>query len=338
MRFNKETQVGTLALIAFGILYGGVYFLKGKKIFSLGDNSYYVMYRQGGVTRGQPVMLNGMKVGEVSKVELQYKAGNQIKAKLDIDKRVQPTTQSVAKLTSGNLLGGRIIDLKLGEGGQPLKQNGIIKGEVTQGFTDEVMETTLPVLNDIRSTSAIINELATSLAKNQRSITSAILNLEVATQGVRHYIETNQKLFDKGTRSAAKVLGVLADERHGVKPVFQNLSKVTEQLRQANIQKSIGHIESTLASLEHIATQLSADNNSLGLLLHDRQLYDEMHYSMREARQLLYSVRHYPSRYLHVSLLGRKAPPPPPAASRREVPSQAPSEVEKGTADPAVLD
>ncbi|MBP6094693.1 MAG: MCE family protein, partial [Cytophagaceae bacterium] len=83
---SNELKVGFLALLAFLILYFGFNFLKGNDVFS-SSNIYYVTYDNvDGLTSSNQVLLNGIEVGKVKKVELLPENGNKIKVTLRINK------------------------------------------------------------------------------------------------------------------------------------------------------------------------------------------------------------------------------------------------------------
>ena len=110
---NNELKVGFLALIAFLILYFGFNFLKGNDLFS-SSRTYYVQFDNvDGLMPSNQVMVNGVEVGKVKKVSLDPEKGNKIVVELRINKSLQIPSESLAILSDGALLGGKIIRLEL---------------------------------------------------------------------------------------------------------------------------------------------------------------------------------------------------------------------------------
>jgi len=64
---SKEIKVGLLAVVALVALAIGFNFLRGSNILS-SNKTYYAIYpKVDGLNVGAPVILNGIKVGQVKK-------------------------------------------------------------------------------------------------------------------------------------------------------------------------------------------------------------------------------------------------------------------------------
>jgi phospholipid/cholesterol/gamma-HCH transport system substrate-binding protein len=128
-----ETAMGLLVLALAGAFL----------IYSLGvtgadrTRSGYVITARfgevGALTPGAKVSVAGVKVGTVSKITLDPKTFLAV-ARLDIDSKVKLPSDSTAKITSDNLLGGAHISIAPGGALDDLKPGGEI--ENTQGAVD----------------------------------------------------------------------------------------------------------------------------------------------------------------------------------------------------------
>ena len=147
---NNELKVGFLALIAFLILYFGFNFLKGNDLFS-SSRTYYVQFDNvDGLMPSNQVMVNGVEVGKVKKVSLDPEKGNKIVVELRINKSLQIPSESLAILSDGALLGGKIIRLEL-KGSTLLPEGSTIKSMTEKGLTSLLKERALPVLSNADS-------------------------------------------------------------------------------------------------------------------------------------------------------------------------------------------
>ena len=101
---SKEFKVGLIALIAGVLLYYGFNFLKGKDFFSP-TNKFYVLYDNvDGLNKSNPVIINGLAVGRVSRIQLLQDAQNLILVELDIDENIQLGDSTVASLSNTDFL------------------------------------------------------------------------------------------------------------------------------------------------------------------------------------------------------------------------------------------
>jgi phospholipid/cholesterol/gamma-HCH transport system substrate-binding protein len=142
---SNELKVGFLASIAFLILYFGFNFLKGNDIFS-SARIYYVEYDNvDGLMVSNQVMVNGIEVGKVKKVEIQPSKANKILVTLRLSQDIVIPDKTVAVLSDGALLGGKIIRLRL-EGKGNLAEDSFLKGETEVGVTALLKERAIPVI------------------------------------------------------------------------------------------------------------------------------------------------------------------------------------------------
>lgn len=120
MNISKEAKVGILALVSFVILYLGFNYLKGSDLFS-STNKYIVVYDNvDGLVASNPVMLNGLSIGRVKSVDLMQDHQNKLLVVLEINNKIVVRSKTEAILADGGLLGGKMINLKMGSG-KPLE-------------------------------------------------------------------------------------------------------------------------------------------------------------------------------------------------------------------------
>lgn len=308
MNFSKEAQIGFFAIIALGMLYWGGNFLKGKEIFSRNTRYYTIYDRAPGLIVSTPVMLSGIQVGRVTKVELLPEKDYKTKVTLEIDEKLKLplTTTTLAALRDQSLLGGKLIDIMLSKEGEPLKPHDQIIGTVDRNLTDAFMESTLPVINNIKNTSKLINDFTHALLENQNKINAAFSNLEKSTEAVKEIIVANQENFNITSDSVAKVVKAMSDDKKGVVPLLENLNSLTEKADSIEFAEGINAFNHIMVEVEKAAKKLERRESFLGKLLYEKELYVNLNNSFKQIKLLSEDLRKNPFRYVNVSIFGRK--------------------------------
>src|SRR5688572_30833830 len=164
MKVSKEFKVGLFMVLTITLLYFGFNFLKGIDFFST-SNKYYAVYENvDKLTESNQIFLNGYAVGRVSKIQIQQRL-NRVLVELDIDSEIELTDSSVA-LLNGELLGGRYIQLDIGNGGRKLEAKDTVRSEVAKGIMDFFQQNAQPVASNLQVTLRNLNIILEGLARN----------------------------------------------------------------------------------------------------------------------------------------------------------------------------
>ncbi len=303
MKITKEVKIGIFVIIVLSMFYIAIRFAKGLGISSFGKNSYYTIYDKGGLRPGDSVSINGLYVGSVNKVTF-LKEGFRAKVDFSVRNDIELTDRVTALLSGGGFLGGR-NSIKLvfeKEIGKPLEPGSEIPGKIEPGVTEEIVENTIPVLNDIKATSAIIGEMTAGLAKNTYKINSAITNLELMTFTLKDYFIKNKQLFDDITRNVSKVLVAFADEKQGLGPLVANINNTVGKISTIDTDS----INKSFKEIRFILEKMQSNVGTAGRLINDPQLYQNINQTIESLNSLLINLKEQPGRYVRFSLFGRR--------------------------------
>ena len=148
MKFSKEARIGLLVELAILIFFAGFYFLKGANIFS-GENEYYVYYEQvQGLQPSSPVQIKGLSIGRVSAIELN--GGDKVKVTIAVNKKTRIPKNSIALLTSTDLLGTKAISLELSNSTEEAEEETVLPSRIEGGIIDALSVEITPLLRDMR--------------------------------------------------------------------------------------------------------------------------------------------------------------------------------------------
>jgi phospholipid/cholesterol/gamma-HCH transport system substrate-binding protein len=88
--------------------------------------------------------------------------------------------------------------------------------------------------------------------------------------------------------------------------VLDNTGELTGKLNQIDVAATMAKVDATLQNVQQMTEALNSKKGSLGLLMNDPTLYNNLNATMRSADSLLIDLRAHPKRYVHFSVFGKK--------------------------------
>lgn len=297
MKLTKEIKIALVAIVGILVMYFGINFLKGMNLFST-NNAYYMTFDDiQGLGASTPIYADGYKVGTVDGLEYDYKENGPIKVKVDINKDLRIPQGSKAEIVK-DLMGNLQVNLLLANNPRErVEPGGIIPGAVNGGMMDKaanlvpVVEKMLPKLDSIlTSVNALLADPA--LAASLHNVETITSNLTVSTRELNTLMAGLNK----------QVPGMVG-KANGV---LDNTNRLTANLASLDVQGTLNKVNQTLESAHQFTEKLNSNQGSLGLLMNDTKLYDNLTSTMSHADSLVIDLKAHPKRYVHFSVFGRK--------------------------------
>lgn len=297
MKLTKEIKIALVAIVGILVMYFGINFLKGMNLFST-NNAYYMTFDDiQGLGASTPIYADGYKVGTVDGLEYDYKENGPIKVKVDIIKDLRIPQGSKAEIVK-DLMGNLQVNLLLANNPRErVEPGGIIPGAVNGGMMDKaanlvpVVEKMLPKLDSIlTSVNALLADPA--LAASLHNVETITSNLTVSTRELNTLMAGLNKQVPGMVRKANGVL--------------DNTNRLTANLASLDVQGTLNRVNQTLESAHQFTEKLNSNQGSLGLLMNDTKLYDNLTSTMGHADSLVIDLKAHPKRYVHFSVFGRK--------------------------------
>ena len=297
MKLTKEIKIALVAIVGILIMYFGINFLKGMNLFST-NNAYYMTFDDiQGLGASTPIYADGYKVGTVDGMEYDYKENGPIKVKVDINKDLRIPLGSKAEIVK-DLMGNLQVNLLLANNPRErVEPGGVIPGAVNGGMMDKaanlipVVEKMLPKLDSIlTNVNALLADPA--LAASLHNVETITSNLTVSTRELNTLMAGLNKQVPGMVRKANGVL--------------DNTNRLTANLASLDVQGTLNKVNQTLESAHQFTEKLNSNQGSLGLLMNDTKLYDNLTSTMSHADSLVIDLKAHPKRYVHFSVFGRK--------------------------------
>ena len=297
MKLTKEIKIALVAIVGILVMYFGINFLKGMNLFST-NNTYFITFDDiQGLGASTPIYADGYKVGTVDGMEYDYKENGPIKVKVDINKDLRIPQGSKAEIVK-DLMGNLQVNLLLANNPRErVEPGGVIPGAVNGGMMDKaanlipVVEKMLPKLDSIlTSVNALLADPA--LAASLHNVETITSNLTVSTRELNTLMAGLNKQVPGMVRKANGVL--------------DNTNRLTANLASLDVQGTLNRVNQTLESAHQFTEKLNSNQGSLGLLMNDTKLYDNLTSTMSHADSLVIDLKAHPKRYVHFSVFGRK--------------------------------
>jgi phospholipid/cholesterol/gamma-HCH transport system substrate-binding protein len=306
VNLTKEFKVGLFALIGGIILYLGFNYLKGADLFS-STRRYFVIYdRIDGLTVSNAVMLNGMNVGRVEKIRMLTERNNQLLVTLEINENVALGDSSKAVLTDSDLLGGKTIDIEVGKSSNRLSaEDTLIAGKV-QGITDILQQKAVPVLDNLDSTAVALYQIMREFEGTATILKSTLQNFEQSSSTVNTMMRENRSSVKQITANFSKLSSSLVETEKSLKPIIGKMDRFADTLNQMQLAKAVDNANKSMQELNAMMTKINRGEGSLGKLVNNDSLYNNLNSTSHSLDLLLKDVKENPRRYINVSVFGRR--------------------------------
>ena len=297
MKFTKEIKIALVAIFALVVLFFGMQFLKGLSILS-SNNSYFVAFADAtGLSTSSPVYANGYRVGVVKALNYDYAPDGNIIATLELDQQMRVPAGSKAELAS-DLLGNIKINLVLAD--DPLHMLAV--GDTIPGAAE------VGVMSKIGGMLPAIEKMVPKLDSIMSSLN--ILLADPALRNTLHNVEGMTANLDATSRELRTLSASLNSEVPGMlqktNGVLDNTQQLTANLSTIDVADMMAKVDRTLKNVEEMTQRLNNAEGTLGLLMRDKSLYQNLTRTAADADSLMIDLKQHPKRYVHFSIFGKK--------------------------------
>ncbi|MBB1138935.1 MlaD family protein [Myroides sp. WP-1] len=300
MKISREIRTAILVLGAIALFIWGYSFLDGRNIF---DNStkYYVEYDNvEGLTTSSNVTINGLVVGKVSRININAQTGKLV-VELMMSHPISIAKSSVATIYSPGLIGGKGISIDPKFGNTDYAESGhYLKGEVQFDITEKLVGELEPLKTKVDE--VLQNANAMLLAVNgildeqmQADLKSSVAELKGTLAGANKLMRGVEPQLN-GTMANLNVMS-------------KNFVGLSQELNELDINGTFANLQQASANIDKILADIENGNGSVGKLLKDEELYNNLTGASKELELLMRDLKEHPKRYVHFSIFGKKATP-----------------------------
>lgn len=303
VKLSKEIKTAIVVLMGIACFIFGFNFLKSTPIFSTNDEYHAVFDHSGGLQAGSAVTVNGVIMGAVTKIKIDEKT-SKIVVTFTCKDNFTFSKNSKAEIFS-SLLGNTGLQIVPALDDAPRAKSGdYLTSSVQQGLMDAISSQFGPTSANLNRTLVSADSVMVSISntldkKAQQDIKESLASLNTTLQSLSRVSKGLEKLI---ATNQGEIESVLKNANY----MSANFAKLSDTIAQANIGKIVADLQKTLTNVNSLLANIEQGKGTLGQLMIDQKLYDNLKTASSELGLLMEDVRRNPKRYVHISVFGKK--------------------------------
>lgn len=311
MKIANETKIGVMAVVALAALILGFNYLKGSSLFQHTRKLYAVFDNVEGLEVSNAVQVNGLAIGSITNIsESDKDLSNGIVVTITLKKDVHIPQNSTAEISSGIISAATIVITK-GDDKKYLDNGDTIDTKKKANLLAQVQSSVNPVILKLGGTLTSLDSLIEVIGsmfdpRLKNNFSSIIANLANSTAELQKLLNTQNGYLAQSLKNVNDFTGNLAKNNDHITHTLDNLDKTTNSLASAKIPQAVEGLTATLNDLRGTIDRINSNNGTLGLLINDKHLYQNLESTSRSLNILLDDFRAHPKRYVNISVFGGK--------------------------------
>jgi phospholipid/cholesterol/gamma-HCH transport system substrate-binding protein len=316
-KISREIKVGIVVTIGLLVFYFGFNYLKGKNIFSRARTYYAVFDNVDQLLPSASVQLNGFQIGIVDQI---YFAPNSYRVIVKIlvnDRHVQIPKNSEAHIVS-DLLGTRTLSIALGSDRNLAESGDTLIAVRDLGISDELKNAIMPIKKQVESLAGSIDTVIrgfnnvfnrntqTGLVSTFESMNGSMRRLEHAVTEADLLISSERIKLGNILSNVKSISDNLNNNNQKLSNIFSNLDRITDDVAKSNVKETMTNLQQSITQLNKVLGGIERGEGSVGQLVKNDSLYNNLESSTRNLNLLLEDLRLNPKRYVQVSVFGKK--------------------------------
>jgi len=314
MKISREIRLGIFGTVVIVFFIIGINFLKGKDIFHKHRTYYAVFKAISGLQEAAPISINGLNIGKITGIRFESKVSSRILVELTVYNPIFIPSNSVARIYSTDILGTKNIELALGSSPLPAQNGDTLLSDVQMSLTEEVNKQVAPIkkkAEDLISSldtmvtvlqSVFNSETRRNLNESFQRIRSTFTNLESTSFNIDTLVYGQRKRMERIFFNIESVTETLRENEKNITNVMSNFSSISDTIAKINFTNTISNLDKVLNEVASVTNKINTGQGSLGLLVNDDKLYNNLDKSAFELKALIQDMKLNPYRYVNFSV------------------------------------
>ncbi len=296
MQISKEVKTSILVIAGIVLFIFGFNYLKGQNLFE-NSNVYYTEFDYNALTTSSLVTIKGNSVGKIRDITYDYKTGK-TKVAFFVNGELEFSKNSIVRMYEAGLMGGNAIAIITVEEGETAKSGDLLKSEVEEGLVASLSKNFSGLSSELNSTLRSTDTLMVSLNKlvaddSEKGLKSTIKELNETLKSFKNTSNALNKVISKNDDNISAIL-----ERF--KTTSNDLSVMITELKEAKIGTTVETLNNTLSNLNKLLVTIDKGEGTLGKLLKEDSLYNNIEGATGELEALLKDIKLHPKRYFRI--------------------------------------
>ena len=299
LKITREVKTAILVISGLLLIIYLFNYLKGENLLDSSRTFFAVYNNVEGLATSAPVTISGNVVGKVQEIVFTEDGSGKLQLKLMIDNDFQFSKNSKAQIYETGLIGGKAIAIILANDGSETAVDGdFLQGTIKAGLTELVNQKLTPLQGKIEnvmvSADSLLmnindvfdNQTKTNLKSSISSLNETILSFKNTSNSINSLIEKNKEKLDSTITS--------------FESTSANLASLTKEMAKANLGQTITELQATIDSFKNILSSIEKGEGSMGKLMKDEGLYNNIEGATKELEELLRDIKLHPKRYFRI--------------------------------------
>ena len=310
MKISNETKVGILTIVALTLLIVGFNFLKGKNVFSHEKHLYAVFSDLGSLRKSNDVKMKGLPIGAVYDYTEIDKNLSGIIVTITLKRDVNIPKDSKATIES-ELLGTTYLNIAQGQSPDFLKDGDTLVSDRASSFLGDVKAQITPTLTSVRgaidSLKMVLGGLNRLFEKDTKAnISEIIRNLKETTASLNKLLNAESGALSATLSNANSITNNLKKNNDSITATISSIKKAADKFSGLEVQPTIDSLQASINEFKNILTKFDTNEGTLGLLMKDRAVYDQLKNLLLGIEILFDDIRVNPKRYTGSLIFNRK--------------------------------
>lgn len=301
-------------IVALGVFIWGFNFLKGMDVFTQETVLYGEYKKVDGLVTSNPVMMNGMKVGQVKDVYFNPDMSGDIVVEMSLNTKFPIPKNSVAEIYSADLMGSKAVGIRIGDSQAVVESGDTLQTLIEEGIKEAVNRQVQPLKNKaenlIESIDTVVMAVQAVFSRGAREdlissfehIKSTLNNLQHATYQVDTFIYAETNRLSSIIHNLDEITQEIEANKHEIGNTLENLSAVSDSLAAADIPATFRAARNSLNELNSVLAKVNEGEGTAGQLINDRELYDKLTETADAMEALLRDVKENPKKFVKFSI------------------------------------
>ncbi len=299
MKLSREIKTAVLVISGIVLFIFLFNYLKGNNLLDSSRTFYVVYDNVEGMASSTPVTINGLTVGKVQDINFSEDGSGRITVKLLIDSDFEFSKNSIAELYEAGLLGGKAIAIiPAFDNAENAKKGDYLEGTVKAGLTELVTHFLTPLQEKIETMMVSADSLLVNInsvfdVQTKANLKKSIAELAITIESFKNTSVAINSLITDNQETLNNTLS-------NIDTITSNLSKITDSVANANLGETINSLQLTISNFDKILASIEKGEGSIGKLLNDDELYNNLKGASKEMEELLRDIKLHPKRYFRI--------------------------------------
>lgn len=296
MKISREVKTAVLVISGIVLFIYLFNYLKGENLFD-SNVTYYTKFDYNALDTSSPVTIKGNTVGKISNIRYDFDSGMTV-VELSVQKELHFTVNSKVRLYEQSLMGGNALSIIPSSDGEMAKKGAFLESEIEPGLIKSLTKNFSGLSTGLDSTLKSADTLLINLNKvvaddSDNGLKAVIAELNETLKGYKTLSYSVNNLVSKNDENIGAIL-------ENFKIISQDFTQLSAELKDANLGDAIAKLDTTLTSLNNLVSGLEQGEGSMGKLLNDEALYNNLLGVSKEMEELLRDIKLHPKRYFRI--------------------------------------